>query len=71
MLAIGEGKDIIQDFRPSQDFMGLTDGLNANSLGIHQVGRHTRITFADEVLAVLKRVNADQLTSESFVAVPT
>ncbi|MEB3358228.1 MAG: phytase [Synechococcales bacterium] len=61
VFAPGEGTDTIRGFDVSEDFIALTGGLSGASVGIAQVGRHTEISVGSETLAVLRRVDADDL----------
>jgi len=61
LFAPGEGTDTIRGFDVAEDFIALTNGLSAPSLGVSQVGRHTELSAGSEVLAVLRRVDADDL----------
>ena len=65
ILAAGQGSDIILDFEVGTDVIGLSGGLDANSLSLSG----NTISFADEVLATLVGVNTAALGADSFVAV--
>ncbi len=69
VLAVGEGTDTITDFELGIDFIGLADGLAFGDLSIDQRGRNAIISSSDEDLAVLKQVNASDLTEADFVVV--
>ncbi len=65
----GDGKDIVFDFQIGTDFIGLTDGLTFDDLDISRLGRSTVLGVAEtgEELALLRRVDASQLTEDQFV----
>lgn len=67
VLAVGEGTDTITDFELSIDFIGLADGLAFGDLSFDQRGRNAIISFGDEDLAVLKKVNGSDLTEADFL----
>lgn len=72
VLAAGEGKDTILDFTIGEDLIGLADGLTYEDLSISQIGANTTISTANELLAVLRGVDANELISaadNSFVIV--
>jgi 3-phytase len=70
VLAAGEGTDVITDFR-GDDRIGLAAGLSFGQLTITQGSgsnsRDTIISVAGEELAVLTGVQANTLSSDSFV----
>ena len=67
VLTEGRGRDLIRDFT-KRDKLGLSDGLERGSLSIEQRGRNTVIKTDDDVLAVLRGVNADSITNSSFTS---
>jgi Ca2+-binding RTX toxin-like protein len=69
VLAAGEGTDTIRDFQVGEDRIGLADGLSLGQLSVIQVSQNTRILFGDEILAILRQVNASTLTEVAFVTV--
>lgn len=69
VIAIGDGTDIIRDFKVGSDSIGLLNELEFSQLSIAQAGNSATISAANEVLAVLRRVQADTLTESSFVPV--
>ncbi|MCU0525885.1 MAG: 5'-nucleotidase C-terminal domain-containing protein [Elainella sp. Prado103] len=69
VLETGFGIDQIQDFRIQDDRLGLLNGLRFNQLTIEQVSLGARISFREDRLAIVRGVNADELTRNIFVAV--
>lgn len=70
VLAIGEGTDIITDFKVGTDFIGLADGLTFGQLYQTQEGANTAIrTVGGELLAVALNLDAAQFGESAFVAV--
>ncbi|WP_404786142.1 cadherin-like domain-containing protein [Altericista sp. CCNU0014] len=75
ILAPGEGTDTIADFKLSSDKIGLTDGLSFGQMTITQgTGSNASNTLIanssdNELLAILKGVQANSLTSGMFVNV--
>ncbi|MEB3829851.1 hypothetical protein [Phormidium sp. CCY1219] len=67
--APGDGTDLINDFNPAEDVIGLAAPLEFESLAVQQAGGDTlvRIASTGEILAVLAGVNADVLTPNNFV----
>ncbi|MEB3359410.1 MAG: alkaline phosphatase [Synechococcales bacterium] len=63
VFAAGEGTDTVRGFDVTEDFIALVGDLTVDSLGITQVGRNTELSFGDEVLAILRRVEADELVA--------
>ncbi|MGF1498690.1 MAG: alkaline phosphatase [Elainellaceae cyanobacterium] len=61
LFAAGEGTDTVRGFDISEDFIALGEGLSIEGLGITQVNSNTVLSFGDETLAILRRVNADEL----------
>jgi Ca2+-binding RTX toxin-like protein len=61
VLAAGEGTDTIVDFEVGIDFIGLAEGLSFGQLSLSQQGNHAQIALGDEMLAVVKNTNADDL----------
>jgi Ca2+-binding RTX toxin-like protein len=71
VIAAGDGTDRITDFQIGEDLIGLSGGLDFGSLSISQSNGKTKIALGEEVLAVLDRVNADELIAapDSFIIV--
>ncbi|MEH2023374.1 beta strand repeat-containing protein [Nostoc sp.] len=69
VLAKGEGRDTIQDFNISQDFIGLSGGLIYSGLSITQSGSNTliKVTSNNENLALLTGIQASTLNASHFV----
>ena len=66
ILSVMEGTDTIEDFGIGEDFIGLADGLSFEQLLITQLpGRRTLIEVADETLAILNNVNANDLIASA------
>ena len=65
VLAAGEGTDMIMDFETGKDLIGLAGGLSFGQLTLVA----NEIRFGEEVLATLKGVEADTLTSVNFTLV--
>jgi Ca2+-binding RTX toxin-like protein len=69
VLQVGKGRDVIRDFEIGQDKLGLSLQLDFSNLTIAQMGRSTTISAGDDVLAVLKGVNANGITAADFTRV--
>ncbi len=70
VLASGEGTDRVNDFQIGEDFLGLPEELTLGSISIVQDGDRTNISFGEEIIAVLDRINAkDLIVSDSFVII--
>lgn len=54
VLAVGEGTDVIKDFKLAKDTIGLADGLTYSDLSISRQGNRALISVGDEVLAVVQ-----------------
>lgn len=65
ILAAGEGTDLIMDFEVSKDLIGLASGINFGQLSFSD----NKISFEDEVLAMLNGVDTSSLSASSFVPV--
>ncbi|NJL19563.1 MAG: cadherin-like domain-containing protein [Leptolyngbyaceae cyanobacterium SM1_3_5] len=65
VLQRGAGFQQIQDFQDRPDRLGL-DGLRFRQLGITQRGRDTLIQSGQDLVAVLKNVQADRITATDF-----
>ncbi|MBE9048688.1 hypothetical protein IQ255_30650 [Pleurocapsales cyanobacterium LEGE 10410] len=61
VLAIGEGTDIITDFEIDYDSLVFYTGITSNTVTISQLDNNTTISFADETLAIINGVDADNL----------
>ncbi|MDJ0589076.1 MAG: hypothetical protein QNJ72_03645 [Pleurocapsa sp. MO_226.B13] len=61
VLAISEGTDIITDFEIEFDTLVLYTGVTSETVSISQLDNNTVLSFADETLAILNGVNADDL----------
>ncbi|MEB3357675.1 MAG: hypothetical protein VKK04_13185 [Synechococcales bacterium] len=68
VLTRGSGLMMIRDFKDC-DRLGLSKGIRFNQLDIVQQGRNTLISLGNDPLAVLQRVDADDLTRRDFAAV--
>ncbi|MBD3880594.1 5'-nucleotidase C-terminal domain-containing protein [Phormidium tenue FACHB-886] len=68
-LEAGKGEALINDFRDRQDQLGLSRGIAFRRLEIEQVGRTTEISLGNDLLAVLRNVNANSLTRTDFRSV--
>ena len=68
VLAVGEGIDIIADFEPKKDSIGLTNGLTLSLLTISQNGEDTTISITNnnEMLAILDVVDANSIDHKNF-----
>ncbi|MCU0537643.1 MAG: hypothetical protein MUD14_27470 [Hydrococcus sp. Prado102] len=75
VLASGAGTDIINDFTDNRDKLGLSGGLSFGQLSLAQgTGTNTNNTLIslasnDEVLAILRGVQANSITSADFVVI--
>jgi len=67
VLHKNHGRDVIKDFTDGEDSIKLSGKLSFGQLDITQQGKKTLISFGDNDLAVLKGVQADQLTPKDFV----
>ncbi|MGC9524960.1 MAG: alkaline phosphatase [Limnospira sp.] len=63
VLAVGEGTDIIIDFEVGIDRLALKGGLSPEVLSISDMGMGAAIGFGEEVLAILRGVDAAELTA--------
>jgi len=73
VFGTGDGQDVVKDFEIGTDTIGLVTGeLTFEDLMITQRGSATLLGVADsgESLAVLRNVQADLLTADSFAIVP-
>ena len=73
VLASGHGTDTITDFEPGTDRIGLIGELSYGQLILSQSGKNTTISFGEENLAILNKVNASDLSETDFLVnfVPT
>lgn len=69
VISEGQGRDSIRDFQNGTDFIGLSSGLLFEDLTIAQDGNRAIVSLADEQLAIVRGVRANQLNTEDFVAV--
>ncbi|MDX2240678.1 MAG: calcium-binding protein [Leptolyngbyaceae cyanobacterium bins.302] len=69
VLSRGNGKSIIQDFRPRQDFLGLSKGIKAGNLDVVQRGRNVLISRGSDQLALLLGVQIEQIRDSNFIKV--
>ncbi|HAX85517.1 MAG TPA: hypothetical protein DCY91_04425, partial [Cyanobacteria bacterium UBA11370] len=70
VLNVGQGRDTILDFTDRVDKIGLSGNLSFGQLRITDMGSDTwlRIRQTGEVLAVLKNVDAINLSSADFIS---
>ncbi len=61
VLAVSEGTDIITDFEIEFDTLVFYSGVTSETVSISQLDNNTVLSFADETLAILNGVNADDL----------
>lgn len=59
------GTDLITDFTLGRDVIGLLDDLSFESLEFSQVDEDVMIHFGEETLAILREVDATELSSDS------
>lgn len=71
-ISTNSGTDTVLDFRKSQDFLVLQDGLTFNQLAITQVGDDTQIRSlgSSQPTVLLKNVQASSLTAADFLTTP-
>jgi len=62
------GCDVIQDFQTGHDQLGLSANLQLEKLGISQSGDNTMLVWEGKAIALLKGINASQITPADFVA---
>ena len=67
VLSRGNGESVIQDFRPRQDFLGLSKGIKAGNLDIAQRGRNVLISRGADQLALLLGVQLEQIRDSNFM----
>jgi Ca2+-binding RTX toxin-like protein len=67
VLSRGNGESVIQDFRPRQDFLGLSKGIKAGNLDIAQRGRNVLISRGADQLALLLGVQLEQIRDSNFI----
>ncbi|MEM8676423.1 MAG: calcium-binding protein, partial [Cyanobacteria bacterium P01_G01_bin.67] len=68
----GDGTDRINDFDPSEDFIGLIEGeLIFADISLTQEGKNTilGVSSTGEELAVLVKVSADAISEDNFVTI--
>ncbi|MEM9212774.1 MAG: calcium-binding protein [Cyanobacteria bacterium P01_F01_bin.150] len=63
------GRDTFRDFTDSQDRLGLSDGLEFDDLSFIDRGKNVLIRSGNNALALVRGINADQLTEADFVDV--
>lgn len=68
-FAPGDGTDVISDFTPGEDLIGLASPLNFTGISIESAGADTvlRVAGTGEVLAILTGVSADRLNANNFI----
>lgn len=64
-LSKGEGLAIIKDFQDGQDKLKL-QGIRFNQIDIVQQGANVAISFQNDVLAIVQKIQANLLTSKDF-----
>ncbi len=70
VLAVQDnGIDMIQDFTPGQDLIGLSGGLSFGQLTFADVNGSAAILFGNDTLGLLAGVKANQLVESSFIPV--
>jgi Ca2+-binding RTX toxin-like protein len=69
VLRVGEGTDLVSDYRDRQDKFILSGGLQFSDLTLVQNGSNTQIqlTATDEVLTTVNSVTTNVLNSEDFL----
>jgi uncharacterized protein len=65
----GNGLDLIQDFTPGQDRIGLSGSLSFSQLTFANVNGSAAIRFGNDTLGLLAGVNRNQLLPASFITV--
>ena len=65
VLTPGEGTDIITDFEIELDSLVFHGGITVEQLSLNQINTNTVIGFADETLAILSGVDANNLMAAS------
>ena len=66
VVAPGKGTDVIKDFAPSQDSLGLGSGLSVSDVTIVPLQNRVAIEAGGDRLALLIGVDASQLTDDVF-----
>lgn len=61
VIAAGEDTDLITDCELEFDTLVLYTGVASETIAVSQLDNNTVLSFADETLAVLKGVNAEDL----------
>ncbi|MEA5604254.1 beta strand repeat-containing protein [Nostoc sp. UHCC 0252] len=69
VLAKGEGRDIIKDFKTGEDLIALSGGLIYSGLSFTQIGNDTLIKSSTESLALLTGIMASTLSANDFTTV--
>ena len=64
-------RDIIHDFRDRQDKFAFDQRINLGKLSIEQRGKNTQIFFRNDLLAIVKGVDADNITRADFKLIKT
>ncbi|MBD3884996.1 amidase [Phormidium tenue FACHB-886] len=67
ILKTGSGRDLITDYQAERDQLGLIEGIQFDDLTITSIGQNTRIQLDNDVLAVLRGVDASLITATEFV----
>ncbi|MFN6485085.1 MULTISPECIES: beta strand repeat-containing protein [unclassified Nostoc] len=69
VLAKGEGRDTIKDFKTGEDLIGLSAGLLYSGLSLTQSGSDTliKVTANNESLALLTGITASTLNASNFI----
>lgn len=62
-------KDVIQEFQNGQDKLAIAKNIKFGKLSIEQSGNNTVINLRNDLLAVLKGVEAEQITRADFTMV--
>ncbi|MDJ0660740.1 MAG: putative Ig domain-containing protein [Crocosphaera sp.] len=69
ILESNQGTDTISDFELGVDLIGLTDNVTFGSLSLSDAGNDTSVIFDNQVLGIIKGVQATELSSNDFVEV--
>ncbi len=67
-LEPGNGVNIILDFRPNQDRLGLTNNLGFSDLSIRQQRNRTFIEFEGDLLAILNNTQVNEITESRMIS---
>ncbi|GAB4532484.1 MAG: hypothetical protein Tsb0014_16970 [Pleurocapsa sp.] len=69
VIGLGQGRDIIVDFTPGVDYIGLSGGLTWEDLTLQGSDRTSILDADNNILAVLLNVDFQNLSHDDFVSI--